>query len=307
MQFTVLASGSSGNASLLEVDISGVLLDAGLGPRKIGTRLACFGRSWEQVRAVVLSHTHGDHWNNRTFAQLLRRRIPLYCHQAHTDELRIWSQEFAKLRTHGLVREYEADLETEIVPGLRCRPLRVSHDSGATFGFRFHAWDEASEQTLALAYLADLGCWTSHLASAVANVHVLALEFNHDVEMEYESGRSPYLVARVLGDLGHLSNVQAAELLREVIRLSDQDRLQHVVQLHLSRECNSPDVAAEAAREVLRRRAPGVRLHTAAQHRPGPCLSVSPSPCRPVSMAESALPWCSAPGWEQQWLPGWES
>src|SRR5260370_1255733 len=79
----------------------------------------------------------------------------------------------------------------------------------------------------------DLGCWQPDLARALADVDILALEFNHDVGMEYARGRSPRLIMRVLGDEGHLSNAQAAGLLREVVRLSEPGRLRHLVQLHL--------------------------------------------------------------------------
>src|SRR5262249_58433243 len=85
------------------------------------------------------------------------------------------------------------------------------------------------------------------LADALADVDLLALEFNHDVGLERSSGRSPYLIARVLGEEGHLSNEQAANLLREVLRRSPPGRLRQLVQLHLSRECNRPHLAPETA------------------------------------------------------------
>jgi hypothetical protein len=151
-----------------------------------------------------------------------------------------------------------------------CRPLALRHDEGATFGFRL----ECSEvdATSAVGYAADLGCWDRPLAQALADVDVLALEFNHDVAMEYASGRQPRLIARVLGDEGHLSNVQAAALLREVLRLSTPGRLRHVVQLHLSQQCNRPHLAAGTARAVLAPLPHAPQLHTACQDRPGPIL-----------------------------------
>src|SRR5437879_4744992 len=87
VQFTVLASGSSGNASLLRVNGFGLLIDAGLGPRLLASRLKAVGRSWKDVNAVILTHTHGDHWKERTLVQLSRLRIPLYCHAGHHDAL----------------------------------------------------------------------------------------------------------------------------------------------------------------------------------------------------------------------------
>src|SRR5213076_1766211 len=74
---------------------------------------------------------------------------------------------------------------------------------------------------------------TSTLARLVANVDVLALEFNHDEEMERRSRRPAELVERVLGDEGHLSNAQAAELLQAILQRSEPTVTRHVIQLHL--------------------------------------------------------------------------
>src|SRR5947209_5318536 len=96
-QFTVLASGSGGNASLLEADGFGLLLDVGLGPRQLAGRLAAARASWAKVHAVLLTHTHSDHWNERTLAHLHRHGIPLYCHAGHHEGLRAYSEAFSLL------------------------------------------------------------------------------------------------------------------------------------------------------------------------------------------------------------------
>src|SRR5437764_4806665 len=83
LRFTVLASGSGGNATLVECDGFGLLIDAGLGPRQLATRLTAAGASWSSVHALLLTHTHSDHWNDNTIGHLMRRRIPLYCHPGH--------------------------------------------------------------------------------------------------------------------------------------------------------------------------------------------------------------------------------
>jgi phosphoribosyl 1,2-cyclic phosphodiesterase len=272
LQFTVLASGSSGNASLLQADEFGVLLDAGLGSRTLANRLATVGVSWSQVHAALLTHIHTDHWKDTTLAQLGRRRIPLYCHPDHQRTLQTYASAFKTLEAENLVRLYEAHQELVLAPGLHCRPLPVRHDGGATFGFRFEASRNLFGQSQALAYVADLGSWDDDLAQALADVDLLALEFNHDVAMEYASGRSPYLITRVLSEDGHLSNAQATALLRETLRRSTPGRLRHVVQLHLSRECNRPALAAEAARAALAELAADALLHTASQDEPSPTL-----------------------------------
>jgi hypothetical protein len=139
-------------------------------------------------------------------------------------------------------------------------------------------------------------------------VDLLALEFNHDVEMEARSGRTPRLIARVLSDDGHLSNEQAGRLVRAVLARSPRGRLQHLVQLHLSRECNHPDLARECADLVLSELAPDVQLHTAEQDVPGKILDLGarvPVPVRKrraSSRAKSAAP----PPFTQRCLPGLE-
>ena len=61
------------------------------------------------------------------------------------------------------------------------------------------------------------------------------------------------LIRRVLSDIGHLSNEQGASLLAEVVRRSQAGRVRHLVQLHLSRECNRVNLAATAAQQVVDR------------------------------------------------------
>src|SRR4051812_30085170 len=104
LQFTVLASGSGGNASLIEADGFGVLLDTGLGPRQLAARLEAAGVSWKCVRAALLTHTHSDHWNESTFNYLLKLKIPLYCHPEHHAVLHTYCAAFPGLCAAGLVR-----------------------------------------------------------------------------------------------------------------------------------------------------------------------------------------------------------
>jgi ribonuclease BN (tRNA processing enzyme) len=305
LRFTVLASGSAGNASLVEADGFGVLIDAGLGPRQLGTRLAAAGLSRADVHAVLLTHTHSDHWKDRTLADLHRRGVPLFCHSDHHAALGDLSPAFAGLHAAGLVRPFFADEPFDLSPGLRCRALPVRHDGGATFGFRLEGAPDLFGRVASLAYAADLGCWDDSLADALADVDLLAVEFNHDVDLEYASGRMPRLIARVVGDEGHLSNTQAADLVQAVLARSPAGRLRYLVQLHLSRECNRPALARAAARAALAG-CPDVTVHTAEQDAPGDTLHLSailPPERRPRRLRQSRPATASL---TQPWLPGFD-
>jgi phosphoribosyl 1,2-cyclic phosphodiesterase len=130
---------------------------------------------------------------------------------------------------------------------------------------------------VALGYLADTGSWSEGMAEALTDVDLLAVEFNHDVEMQRRSQRSPHLIARNLGDWGHLSNEQGADFLRAVHTRSAPGALRHVVLLHLSEQCNMPGLAVQTAREAIRGTGRRVIIHAARQAPAHPNLQVEPS------------------------------
>jgi len=249
-RFTVLASGSSGNAALLETNGFGILIDCGLHPRMLSARLREVGATWDCVNAVLLTHTHGDHWKDFTLADLRSRRIPLYAHAEHFDQLGSSARSFDPLKRAGLARSYCDGAVLELAAGLVVHPIRVSHDADPTYAFRIDRRD-AGGPVWSVGYASDLGCGSSALIDAFAGVDVLALEFNHDVGMERHSRRPRMLIDRVLSDCGHLSNEQAGELAAAIAaRLSD-GYPSHLVQLHLSRHCNRPQLAAEVGYAAL--------------------------------------------------------
>jgi phosphoribosyl 1,2-cyclic phosphodiesterase len=289
LRFIVLASGSGGNASLVETSAFCMLLDAGLGPQVLDDRLARVARARGAIRAVLLTHTHSDHWNDRTLGQLQQQGVTLFCSQEHVPALRRYGNALAGFQSTGRLCTYTAGTAFEPAPGLKCRAFAVRHDSGPTFGFRIEGPGDLFGEASVLAYASDLGCWDEAVARELCDADILAMEFNHDVEMEASSGRGAHLIARVLGDEGHLSNPQAADLLRAAVAISTPGRLRHLVQLHLSRQCNRHYLARAAAETVLRELAPHVRLHTARQDRPGPVLELD-TPINPRRPARSGRP-----------------
>jgi phosphoribosyl 1,2-cyclic phosphodiesterase len=264
-RFTVLASGSGGNASLLEFDGFGLLIDCGLHPRFLTARLQSVGATWDRVSAVVLTHTHTDHWKDATLADLRGKKIPLYGHPQHFAHMDRAAPSYPTFKDAGLTREYAEGVRIELTPNLSCLPLRVSHDSVPTFAFRIDGRDGEPHPAWSIGYAADLGCGSPELIEAFAGVDVLALEYNHDELMERSSSRPKFLVDRVLGDLGHLSNKQAAELTTAIAGRSGEGFPAHLVQLHLSKDCNKPELAAVAGREALVVLNPAAEVITARQ------------------------------------------
>ena len=262
----VLGSGSSGNATLLQVAGRGLLIDCGFSPRDLLIRFQSIGLSWSNVNAVLLTHTHGDHWNRFVLEQIRRLKIPLIAHPMHHAALSD-CDEYVQLKKAGLVHNYTAASFT-LGGLLRVQPIEVHHDSEPTFAFRI-SQTLPDGRTWSYGHASDLGCVSDSLRSAFQGVDVLALEFNHDVQLERASKRPRHLVQRVLSDYGHLSNDQAADALKEWVAAGD---LQAVIALHLSRDCNRPELAIAAATAA----APQSKVYVATQTQATPMIAISP-------------------------------
>ena len=266
---TVLGSGSSGNATLLQVNGRGLLIDCGFGPRDLATRLGTLGLSWANVNAVLLTHTHGDHWNRHTLEQLRRSNIPLVAHAIHHAVL-AGCEEYAPLKKAKLVHAY-GPAAFNLGGVLRVEPIEVSHDSEPTFAFRI-GQTLADGRAWSYGHASDLGCVSDALLRHFHGVDALALEFNHDVQLERASRRPRHLIHRVLSDSGHLSNAQAGQVLKAWIEAGDPGDLQAVIALHLSRECNRPELALAAAAAA----APAATITVAKQDSPTPTFDIIP-------------------------------
>jgi phosphoribosyl 1,2-cyclic phosphodiesterase len=272
VQFAVLASGSQGNAALIQVGAAGVLLDFGLGPRALAQRLASVGASWSRIGSALLTHTHGDHVDNATLHAMARQRMYLYCHEGHRGVLGGMSG-FRALDEAALVRHYD-DRPFLGPSGFGIEPVELKHDGGPTFGFRIEARTGRGDRAVSLGYMADTGCWSDGMADALADVDVLGIEFNHDVEMQRRSRRSPVLIARNLGDWGHLSNEQGAGLVAAVLDRSRPEAPRHVVLLHLSQQCNRPQLALQTAHVAVKAAGRRVKIHAAQQGSAHPNLLI---------------------------------
>jgi hypothetical protein len=156
---------------------------------------------------------------------------------------------------------------------------------------------------VAVGYLADTGSWSDAMVDALADVDVLGVEFNHDVEMQRGSGRPPALIERVLGNWGHLSNVQGADFVAAVLARSRPGAVRHVVLLHLSEQCNLPNLALRVARAAIRSTGRRIAVHAALQAEAHPNLWLAPARRRGAghrAPAVSIPPPTTRPGpWQQ--------
>ncbi len=233
MRFASLGSGSEGNALVVEVGDTRILLDCGFSLRETQARLGRLGLTPDDLSAIIVTHEHSDHIGG--VARLAARH-----------HLPVW----LSYGTHAFLAGLDQvpddchlfDSHNPFaVGGLSVQPFPVPHDAREPAQFVF------SDGDARLGVLTDTGCSTPHIEAMLSGCHALLLECNHDADMLANGPYPASLKRRVAGKLGHLDNDAAAALLRAL----DTSRLQHILAAHLSSKNNTPELAKQALAQVL--------------------------------------------------------
>lgn len=235
LRFSILASGSSGNAMVVENGEARLLIDAGLSARRIEMLMEQMETSCTRLDAVLVTHEHADHIQG--LGALARRyNVPVYANA------RTW--EAMEKKVGELKPEQRKTFQTGETLDfglLQVTSFEVSHDAAEPVGFSFTQGDSK------VCLMTDMGYVSPNVKEAAAEADVLIIECNHDTEM-LRAGRYPWNVKRrILGDLGHLSNDAAAEALTELL----SEKTQKVYLAHLSRDHNMLELARMTVRQRL--------------------------------------------------------
>jgi phosphoribosyl 1,2-cyclic phosphodiesterase len=228
IRFASLGSGSRGNATLVEwasgIECLGTLMiDCGFSLKEAEQRLERLGKSPESIKAILVTHEHGDHIKG-VAAFSRRHQIPVHMTPGTYN-----SRNFGEIPHLQLIQGY-APFE---IAGLQVFPVAVPHDAREPSQFVFE------HQGKRLGILTDLGSITPHVEAQYQNLDAMVLEANHDSFMLASGSYPPSLKQRVGGSWGHLSNQQAAGFLQRI----DCARLQHLVVAHISQQNNRLDLA----------------------------------------------------------------
>ena len=236
LRFRSLASGSSGNATLIEgsdgLHRTRVLVDCGLGLRQLIARLAVEGIGPADLDGIFITHEHGDHIGCAPML-VARYGVPLWTSAG--------TAQYAAFAGLASARNLVRDGQVFAIGGLQLHPFTVPHDAREPLQLRCTDGDRV------LGLMTDIGHVTGHALAALAGCHALVLESNHDVELLAQSRYPDFLKRRVGGQHGHLSNVQAAAALGAL----HHDRLNTVVAAHLSERNNRPELVSRAFAAVL--------------------------------------------------------
>ena len=226
MKFYVLESGSKGNCTLITSNGHVIMIDNGLSKKKTISKLQEINYKLEDVEALLLTHSHTDHISG----------INVF-----SDEI-IYATKFTYKNTnvdHQLVpfKEYE-------ISGFKITCVPTSHDSQGSCGFII------KDDKDTLVYITDTGYIYERVVDMINDATYYIFESNHNVRMLMNTDRPQHLKKRIMGDYGHLSNIDSANYLCDVVG----ENTKEIVLAHLSEEANSVDQAMLDLVEVFEER-----------------------------------------------------
>jgi phosphoribosyl 1,2-cyclic phosphodiesterase len=218
-----LNSGSNGNCYYIGNEREAVLVDAGLSCRETEKRMRRTGLSMDKVKAIFISHEHGDHIRG---VDVLARKfqLPVY----------------VTSKTQHYIPRLDKHLAVPFIPH---QPILIGDMAVTPFPKLHDAIDPhsfiISYNNVTVGVFTDIGVNCDNVTRYFKLCTACFLESNYDEAM-LETGRYPYhLKNRIRGGQGHLSNKQAVEF----FHAHRPSFMSHLFLSHLSKDNNDPDLA----------------------------------------------------------------
>jgi phosphoribosyl 1,2-cyclic phosphodiesterase len=249
MRFTVLGSGSTGNAVLITAGNTRVLVDAGLSAKEILRRLSAVGEDYLSLDAILLTHEHSDHAGG---LRVLLKTVncPVFVsgetRNAYLRDTKRSDNEAVKRADVIKDRTVEIDSGKDFRIGeIDFHPFSVPHDAADNFGF------VAEYRGVKVATVMDFGCMTTLIKEKLMRCDGIVIESNHSRDMLRACAIYSWdLKQRIMSRNGHLSNEDLCEWLTNEF----DGAARHVILAHLSQRANEPHLARLMAETALQMR-----------------------------------------------------
>lgn len=224
LEICAIASGSNGNCYYIGNEKDAVLIDAGISAKQVIARMLERGLKPGKVKALLISHEHSDHLRGARGVSK-KMNLPVY---------------LTAKTYNGSYKNLRPDYPKYFVPGdaieigeFVIHTFPKNHDASEPCSFR------VQYKNVNVGVFTDIGEPCENVTAHLKLCDGLFLETNYDENMLWE-GRYPYfLKKRVASELGHLSNLQAFDLLKTYAG----DNLKCVFLSHISKENNTPEIA----------------------------------------------------------------
>ena len=225
MRLYTLASGSSGNCTVVSSGNTHIIVDAGISARRMTRGLEQIGLLKKDIAGILVTHEHVDHISGLDVF-LRRNDLKVYASQGTGQEL-LRKLPHLHNRIHTFVSGTSFALgEVEVSSFPTC------HDTVDSVGYLL------SDGKVRLGIATDLGYVSKDVQKAVEGLDFLLLEANYDPDMLQYGPYPAFLKQRICSKFGHLSNVA-------------RGGARQIVLAHLSAENNGPEQAMRTVRSAL--------------------------------------------------------
>ncbi|MGN7359976.1 MBL fold metallo-hydrolase [Paenibacillus sp. SAF-054] len=235
MKVDILASGSSGNCIAVTSGEQIILIDAGIPKTKIEKRLLAAGIRPDHISAIFVTHAHNDHVKGLPLAN--KFQIPVYAAYGEWHKISGVDEDLRRTADTRFSKYEMIELG-----GMHVYPFKVHHDAMEPVGYAVED-DYGGRACIVLD--------TGHVDEDIIDMmegQIIIIEANHDPDLVPLCSRPDSVKARILSDIGHLSNEQTAAALQQVVR----GRGEQIYLTHLSGENNSPQLAEMTVKAALR-------------------------------------------------------
>ncbi|MEG0021368.1 MAG: MBL fold metallo-hydrolase [Bacilli bacterium] len=228
MKFCVLASGSKGNCTFIQIGNHKFLIDAGTNFLYISNKLAEINVEPCEIEGIFITHSHIDH------ISALKRIIKVI-----NPTIYISSKTMNELPFK--LEKYYLNENEIIINDFSVSSFILSHDVAECRGYLFKHLDKD------LVYITDTGYINQKYNNLLFNRTVYIIEANHDVDLLMSSNRPHFLKMRILGDSGHISNKDCSYYLKSFIGT----KTEKIVLAHLSENNNSSELAYSTVSDLI--------------------------------------------------------
>jgi phosphoribosyl 1,2-cyclic phosphodiesterase len=238
MRFISFSSGSCGNCSLLLGPRSGILIDAGVGIRRVKKELEVLGLGTDVLSAILITHDHGDHI----------RSLGSFCKRL---TLPVWTTAtlHEALLRNPFTHEWIGPCRQDLLPGI-WNPITedfdvqyfvVPHDATQCVGYAIRCEGEL------FVLMTDLGHVTPEALRWASLASTVVVESNYDIDMLLGGSYPEKLKRRITHGIGHLSNEACGEAIVSFMHPG----LKNLFLAHLSGNNNTPELAYASALAAL--------------------------------------------------------